>query len=85
MGYVRNASFSKSFMGEKYINRNEVVTAVEKLKIGVIGTGRMGRNHVRNIASESGLFDLVGIYDASTEQAKKVADQYGVRSYKNPD
>ena len=37
---------------------------MRKLKIGVIGTGHMGRNHVRNLVEEK-RFDFVGIYDAS--------------------
>ena len=55
------------------------------LKTGVIGTGHMGRNHVRNIAQETGRFDFVGIYDSNAEQAKKIAAQYSVRAYDSMD
>lgn len=48
---------------------------MRKLKIGVIGTGHMGRNHVRNLADEK-RFDLVGIYDANEAQANEVAELY---------
>ena len=46
------------------------------LKIGVIGTGHMGQNHVRNLATEK-KFDLVGIFDINISQAKNVAEKYG--------
>lgn len=45
------------------------------LKIGVIGTGHMGQNHVRNLATEK-KFDLVGIFDINISQAKNVAEKY---------
>ena len=53
---------------------------MERLRIGVIGTGHMGRNHVRNLAEEA-RFELVGIYDKSEEQAKKIAKQYDTRAF----
>ena len=37
---------------------------MEQLKICVIGTGHMGRNHVRNLVEEK-RFNLVGIYDSN--------------------
>lgn len=45
------------------------------LKIGVIGTGHMGQNHVRNLVTEK-KFDLVGIFDVNTSQVKNVAEKY---------
>lgn len=54
---------------------------MQLLKIGVIGTGHMGKNHVRNIAQNSSYFDFAGIYDQDKEQAEKVADQYSVQAY----
>lgn len=54
------------------------------LKIGVIGTGHMGRNHVRNIAEEK-RFDFIGIYDANLEQAKEVGAKYNVQVYEDID
>lgn len=53
---------------------------MRKLKIGVIGTGHMGRNHVRNLVEEK-RFDFVGIYDASQKQGEDVAAKYGVKVY----
>lgn len=53
---------------------------MKTLKIGVIGIGHMGRNHVRNIAEEK-RFELVGIYDLNNKAAKEVADKYGVIAF----
>lgn len=53
---------------------------MKKLRIGVIGTGHMGKNHVRNISEEK-RFDFVGIYDANQEQAKAVAELYDVPAF----
>lgn len=50
------------------------------LKIGVIGTGHMGRNHVRNLSMEK-RFELVGIYDSNKEQAREIEKKYGVKAY----
>lgn len=55
------------------------------LKVGVIGTGNMGRNHVRNYLQEVGRFELVGVYDIDYELAIKVAKQYGTTAYKDID
>ena len=54
------------------------------LKIGVIGTGHMGRNHVRNLSEES-RFQLVGIHDIDTRKAYEVGERYRVRVYENID
>lgn len=57
---------------------------MNRLKIGVIGCGHMGRNHVR-ILSEEFCFDLIGIYDSSEEQAEKILEQFHVRAFKTPE
>jgi len=48
------------------------------MKVGVIGTGAMGRNHVR-VYSE--IAELVGVSDAFEEAGKKVASQYNTEFY----
>lgn len=57
---------------------------MEQLKIGVIGCGHMGRNHVRILSNEF-RFDLVGIYDVSAEQAAKISEEYQVKSFSSPE
>lgn len=54
------------------------------MKIGVIGTGHMGRNHVRAL-SEEGRFILAGIYDKDLSQAEEIAAQYGTRAFASLD
>ena len=55
---------------------------METLKIGVIGTGHMGTNHIRNISDEK-RFEFVGIYDLDYEHASSLAAQYGTRAYRS--
>ena len=58
---------------------------MEKLKVGVIGVGTMGVNHVRNYADEPGRFDLVGVYDSDTNRAAAVAAQYHTAAFHDID
>lgn len=54
---------------------------MKKVKIGVLGVGNMGFNHVRILSSEQNRFHLVGIYDPDQRRAEKVAAQFGVKSF----
>jgi predicted dehydrogenase len=49
---------------------------VEGMKIGVIGTGNMGRNHVR-IYSEMRDAERVYVYDPDERAAKKMSESFG--------
>ena len=49
----------------------------EKLKVGVIGVGVLGKHHTR-LYNENPDTELVGVYDISKSAAKEVAAQYGV-------
>lgn len=53
--------------------------------IGVIGTGKMGKNHIRVIKSMGDKFKLVGIYDKNLENAKKVSESYDVKHFEDLD
>ena len=57
---------------------------MKALKIGVIGAGHMGSHHVRNLSEEK-RFDLVGIYDSNSEQARIVAEKYDVTAFETAD
>ncbi len=50
-----------------------------KVKIAVIGTGRMGSVHTRNIARLIPEADLVAVCDIRLEVAQSVADELGIR------
>ena len=49
------------------------------LKAGVLGAGHLGKIHLR-LLNESQKYELVGFYDADSENAKRVTDEFG---YKN--
>jgi len=52
---------------------------MRKVKIAVIGTGRMGSVHTRNIARQIPEADLVAICDIRMEVAQAVADELGIQ------
>lgn len=58
---------------------------MKQLKIGVIGVGNMGKNHLRILSEERGHFDLAGIYDVDLEHAEKLAAQYEVKAFPEVD
>jgi len=50
------------------------------LKIGVIGTGSMGKNHAR-VCSELENVELVGIADVDKKAAEGIAERFGVKPF----
>src|SRR5690242_6859257 len=57
------------------------------IKVCVIGTGSLGKEHVR-IYSElhkSKQANFVGLYDVAHDTAQRFADKYGVRAYGSVD
>ena len=54
---------------------------MEKLRVGVIGVGIMGVNHVRNYADEPGRFELAGVYDSDKSRAEVVAGQFHTKAF----
>ncbi len=50
-----------------------------KVKIAVIGTGRMGSVHTRNIVRQIPEADLVAVCDIRLEVAQAVADELGIQ------
>ena len=55
----------------------------EKVKVGVVGTGSLGKEHVRIYAemAAAGRVDFAGVYDVIGETARKFADKYKVRAF----
>ncbi len=51
----------------------------KKVKLAVIGTGRMGSIHVRNIVRQIPDVDLVAVCDIRLEVAQSVADECGIQ------
>lgn len=54
---------------------------MEKVRIGVIGAGNMGRNHIRILSLEKGPYEFVGFYDADQGRAAEIADQLSVTAF----
>ncbi|HEY6627038.1 MAG TPA: Gfo/Idh/MocA family oxidoreductase [Ignavibacteriaceae bacterium] len=52
---------------------------MNKLKVGVIGTGHLGKLHTKMFKSIDNC-ELVGIYDSNPEQAKAVSTEFNVQS-----
>jgi predicted dehydrogenase len=52
---------------------------MNKLKVGVIGTGHLGKLHIKMFKSIENC-ELVCVYDANPEQAKVVSEEFNIRS-----
>lgn len=56
----------------------------QKLKVGVVGVGALGRHHTR-LYKESQNAELIGVYDANSETAKKISEEFNVKSFSTVD
>ncbi|MGN0363276.1 MAG: Gfo/Idh/MocA family oxidoreductase [Bilifractor sp.] len=54
---------------------------MRKIKMGVIGVGRLGFEHANNIANRVPGTTLIGVSDRSVEKAKRVAEELGCKWY----
>jgi predicted dehydrogenase len=62
-----------------------VTTAQSKVRVVVLGVGSLGKEHAR-IYSElahAGQVEFAGVYDVSTELARKFAQKYHVRAFQS--
>ena len=50
------------------------------LKVGVLGAGHLGKIHLK-LLNQSTKFQLVGFFDPFTENAQKVADEFGYKLF----
>ena len=57
---------------------------MDRIRIGVIGVGRLGRFHAQKYAANAGA-ELVGVYDANGEAAERVARETGCKPFENLD
>ena len=51
------------------------------LRIGVVGTGMMGQDHIRRLAASVLRVEVVAVSDVNTEQARRAGDGVGARVY----
>lgn len=54
-----------------------------KLKIGVLGAGNMGKNHIRVLSELSTIYDLVGFFEPRDKNAEEVEEKFNIKRYKN--
>lgn len=52
----------------------------KKLKIGVLGTGHLGKIHLRCIMSSDTL-ELIGFYDADKKRAEEIANELNIKAF----
>ncbi len=58
----------------------EMKKSKKKLRVGVVGTGYLGKFHAEKYARMDDV-DLVGIADINKSQAEKIAEKYSVKAY----
>src|SRR5215208_205302 len=51
------------------------------LRIGVVGTGMMGQDHIQRLAASILRVEVVAVSDVNLEQAKRIGDSVGARVY----
>ncbi len=53
---------------------------MRKLKIGIVGTGHLGKFHLK-LLKEIPQADLLGVYDINKETAFKISNEFGTKSF----
>ncbi|UFU00034.1 Gfo/Idh/MocA family oxidoreductase [Radiobacillus kanasensis] len=53
------------------------------MKVGVIGTGNMGENHVRTYLSMQEHCQLIGVFDNDPEKGRQISDKYQVKQFQS--
>jgi virulence factor len=53
----------------------------DPIRVGVIGAGNMGANHIRTYAALGGICELHGIHDQDPDRAALLAHQFDTRAY----
>jgi virulence factor len=51
------------------------------MKVGVIGTGNMGENHIRTYLSLTNVCEFIGIYDTDERKKLHIANKYQVKPF----
>jgi predicted dehydrogenase len=54
------------------------------LKIGVLGTGHLGKIHLKCIQLASEVYELVGFYDPDEAAAQQVLENYNIQRFSSP-
>jgi predicted dehydrogenase len=72
-----NVSFSA------FISSGLLSMSLGRLRVAVVGAGRMGGNHARILAGAQGV-ELVAIVDQNANKAARIATQHGCASFDDP-
>jgi len=62
-----------------------MVSAAARLRVGVLGVGRIGRMHAALVARDVPGLALAAVYDAEADTAARVADELGARAAASAD
>ena len=54
---------------------------MKRIKVGVIGAGRIGKVHIENISVRIPVVEIVAVADTFVEEAKKVAEKFAIKSF----
>jgi predicted dehydrogenase len=65
------------------MNTDDAPQTIDTVKVSVLGTGSLGKEHVRIYAelAKAGSVAFAGVYDKMPETAQKLAQKYGVRAF----
>jgi len=80
---LRDAAGDKPAACQAVHSSNDRAQPADKIRVSVLGTGSLGKEHVR-IYSElaaAGQVEFVGVYDTAKETAEKFALKYRVRAF----
>ncbi len=60
-----------------------MATSIAKLRVAVLGTGSLGKEHARIYAdlTNTGQIEFAGIFDTNTDTARKIAAKYNARIF----
>lgn len=50
------------------------------IKIGILGAGRLGNIHIKQLVDISG-FDVIGFYDSDQKTVKEISETYGIKAF----
>jgi len=56
----------------------------EKVKLGLVGLGKMGQRHLEKLINHSGV-EISGLFDVDSSRCLQIANQYQLRSFQNLD
>ena len=57
---------------------------MEKIKIGIIGTGHLGKFHIKMLKQIDNC-EIVGVFDVNPEAAKTASDEFNVKMFDSLD